>query len=149
MGNGFTHQNSFLYLCVDCVENGHISGRVFSQRLTQPMGFSDLGSLFLQVDHLMDQQGFPQAFQDIRSFVSEHSFTPELPAAATPQQGMPIGEVLEARGARDTLVLSIVTRQNATWQGRIHRLDCGNATQFSSALELLAYLERELNTRAK
>lgn len=144
MGNGFNHQNSILYLCVDRVTCGHIAGRVVSQRLTRPMAFSDLGSLLLQLDRLMNRQGFPQAFQNIRSFVDDGSSGPELPAADTPEQGMPADQVHAARGALDTLVLHIVTRRNSTWQGLAYHAGREEAvSRFSSALELLIYLERE------
>lgn len=44
------HQNGVLRICVDRLEGNRAGGRVFSQRLTAPMSFSDLGGLLLQLE---------------------------------------------------------------------------------------------------
>ena len=62
------HQNGLIRVCVDDIAGNRVSGRVYSQRLTSPMAFLDLGGLLLQLEELLETQNFPQAFQRIRTF---------------------------------------------------------------------------------
>ena len=79
-----------LRVCVDQSDNGRISGKVYSQRLTRPMAFSDMGSLILRLDEVLEKQNFPQAFQHSRSFREHES---NVPASADPSEGIPLEEV--------------------------------------------------------
>ena len=79
------HQNGTIRICVDRLEGNRAGGRVLSQRLTAPMAFSDLGSLLLQLESLLERQNFPQAFQRMRSFTKE---APEYPAGLLPEGAM-------------------------------------------------------------
>ena len=121
------HSNGFFRICVDSVEQGWVSGRIFSRRLTEPMVFSDLGSLLLQVEELLEKQDFPQAFQQMRTFT-----------------GTAPGTVASAWGKRATFVLYIITRRNASWQGKVDWLDGGEPDAFTSDLEFLKLAENHL-----
>lgn len=135
------HQNGVFRICVDRLEENQAGGRVFSRRLTAPMAFSGLGGLLLQLEALLEQQNFPQAFQRMRSFTGE---TPEYPSGLLPEGAMPAEEVEGARGEKATFVLHILTRQNATWQGVLEWLEGERRDRFSSDLELLNLLEQDL-----
>ena len=140
------HQNGAIRICVDRLEGNRAGGRVLSQRLTAPMAFSDLGSLLLQLESLLEQQNFPQAFQRMRSFTKE---TPEYPAGLLPEDAMAAETVAEARGETATFVLRVLTRQNATWQGVLEWLEGERRDSFSSDLEFLKLLERDLRQIVK
>ncbi|HJA64154.1 MAG TPA: hypothetical protein H9719_08495 [Candidatus Intestinimonas stercoravium] len=58
---------------------------------------------------------------------------------------MDAGEVAGARGEIATFSLNILSRRNATWQGRLDWLDGGPAQVFSSDLELLDLVEQRLD----
>lgn len=136
-----SHENSVLKICVDSAEVG-VRGRIYGLRLRKPLEFSDMGSLLLQVERLMDSQNFPQAFQRIRSFQKKG---PEYPPSVLPEDGMAQAQVDEARGELSTFLLHVVSRQNATWQGRLAWP--GEApVEFSSDLELLDQVESRLLT---
>ena len=135
------HQNGVIRICVDRLEGSRASGRVLSRRLTAPMPFTDLGSLLLQLEDLLEQQNFPQAFQRMRSFTHE---APAYPAGLLPEGAMAAEAVAEARGQAATFDLRILTRQNATWQGVLEQLDKGERTPFSSDLEFLKLVETHL-----
>ena len=47
------HQNGLIRVCVDDIAGNRVSGRVYSQRLTSPMAFLDLGGLLLQLEELL------------------------------------------------------------------------------------------------
>ena len=140
------HQNGAIRICVDRLEGNRAGGRVLSQRLTAPMAFSDLGSLLLQLESLLEQQNFPQAFQRMRSFTKE---TPEYPAGLLPEGAMAPEAVASARGEAATFVLRVLTRQNATWQGVLEWLEGERRDSFSSDLEFLKLLERDLRQIVK
>ena len=140
------HQNGVIRICVDRLEGNRAGGRVFSQRLTAPMSFSDLGGLLLQLEALLERQNFPQAFQRMRSFTSE---APEYPAGPVPPGGMSGETGGGGKGGEATLVLRILTRQNATWQGVLEWLEGEQRNNFSSDLEFLKLLEQDLRQSVK
>lgn len=135
------HSNGFFRICVDSVEQGWVSGRIFSRRLTEPMVFSDLGSLLLQVEELLEKQDFPQAFQQMRTFTGTAPAEKEL---FLPEGAMDAGTVASAWGKRATFVLYIITRRNASWQGKVDWLDGGEPDAFTSDLEFLKLAENHL-----
>ena len=127
-----------LRVCVDQSDNGRISGKVYSQRLTRPMAFSDMGSLILRLDEVLEKQNFPQAFQHSRSFREHES---NVPASADPSDGIPLEEVVGASGALATFTLYVMSRRNASWQGWVDWMDGSPRQQFASALELIRLAE--------
>ena len=142
MPANLTHSNAALRVCIDRAEHGHISGRVFSRRLTQPISFSDIGSLLLQMEAVLDKQNFPQAFQRTRTFTAGKNTT--VPAAATLDEGMPAEAVAEARGQVSTFMIYVITRRSTTWQGRVDWLDGSPMEEFSSVLELIKLTDQRL-----
>lgn len=135
------HPGAALRVCVDHNEGGRLSGLVYSQRLTGPVAFHDVGELLLRLDELLDTQNFPQAYQKARSFAGGKGS--EIPAATDPEHGMPAQTVAEAHGLAGTFLLQITARKNATWQGRVDWLD-GRRDEFESALELIRLLEERM-----
>lgn len=128
-------------VCVNDAEPGRISGLVYSQRLTAPMPFADLGSLLLRLDEVLDKQNFPQAFQKSRSFSAKES---SVPAAKTPEQGLSPEEVEGAHGKVYTFVLHILSRRSSSWQGSADWLDGNCPQEFDSALELMRLIEEHV-----
>lgn len=138
MPTKLNHQNGMFRICVDHVDEDRVSGRVFSRRLTAPILFSDLGGLLLQLENLLESQNFPQSFQRIRSFRQQEL---EFHDAVLPENALSEQVVRAAKGQMATCVLSVVSRQNATWQGIIDWLDGAQPKSFSSDLEFLKLLE--------
>ena len=137
----FSNLNSpsaVLRVCVDRSDNGRISGMVYSQRLTRPMAFSDMGSLILRLDDVLEKQNFPQAFQHSRTFREHES---HVPAAADPSEGIPLDEVEGSAGSLATFTLCVISRRNASWQGWVDWMDGSPRQQFASALELIRMVE--------
>lgn len=141
MSTRLSHRNAVLRVCVDRVENACASGAVYSQRLTAPMAFSNMGGLILQLERLLEEQNFPQAFQRLRSFTEPE---PVRPVPLLPEGAMDAEAVSAARGRKASFDLSILSRRNATWQGRVDWLDGSPAQSFASDLELLDLVERRL-----
>lgn len=133
MNPELNHTNAALKVCVDRAGEGRISGRVYSRRLTECIPFADVADLLLRLDAVLDEQNFPQAFQRARSFTRKQGISK---AAASLEEGMSEAEVSEARGEKADFILYILSRRNASWQGRVEWLD-GTESPFESALELI------------
>jgi len=138
----FNYHDAALHICVDSTENSIFAGRIVSRRLSAPMSFSDAAHLLLQVDALLDEQAFPQAFQRIRTFSDSGAHS--VPAARTPEEMLPQETVAAARGAVCTFILQVTSRQGATWQGFLDWQDGSPRQNFSSALEFLKLVDDRL-----
>ena len=138
----FNYETAALRVCIDRAEEGCLSGRILGRRMKQEASFSDIGSLLLQIEAILDEQKAPQAFQRGRRF-SEKPVEP-VPAAESLEDGMPSEAVQAAHGAVATFCLQIVTRCNATWQGAVDWLDGLGPQSFDSALELIKMLDARL-----
>ena len=61
--SAFNQMNSYLRFCIDYAHGHEVRGRLFSQRFTQPVEFTDLADLGLFLEEVFDVQKYPQAFQ--------------------------------------------------------------------------------------
>lgn len=134
------HYEAVLRICVDELGEGGIRGRVVSRRLTEPMPFSDVGHLLLQLEEVFDRQNFPQAFERRRTFGVRQEES-SLPLAQTLEQGMDPEEVARAAGQVATFDLYVITRRNTTWQGFVDWLDGSPHSHYKSVLELLKLID--------
>ncbi|MBP1737221.1 MAG: hypothetical protein H6Q60_1102 [Oscillospiraceae bacterium] len=127
-----------LRVCVDSGTGGELSGMAYSQRLTEPLVFSNLIRLILMLDQLMDEQNFPQAYQRARTF-QEKAPRP-VSSAAAPGEGLAADIVQSATGAAGAFTLFITSRREASWQGTIDWEDGSAPVSFASALQLIRLL---------
>jgi len=129
-------RNSDLRICIDSIADGQISGRVYGQRLENPLLFADIGSMLLQIDDMLNAQDYPRAFQRKRSFSEEQQVT--APSSPEISGDFMRKEDVEAnQGKIATYNINIVTRQNTSWQGAIDWLDGSPPQAFRSVLELI------------
>ena len=135
------HYDAAIRVCVDQLQEGRISGRVVSRRLTAPFRFGDIGSLLLQLEEVLDAQNFPQAFERTRTFRPGPSSGDHVPAAEDLDHGMTQEEVESAWGAEATFALFVVTRRNTTWQGFVDWLDGSPRQEYASVLELIKLVD--------
>jgi hypothetical protein len=138
-----SQNNSALRVCVDSVAGGQIGGRVYGQRLTEPLLFADIGDLLLQIDAVLNSQDYPRAFQRKRSFGAGEKETP--PADKEFGGNFMSKETVEAsQGEIGTHILNIFMRQNTSWQGSIDWLDGSPSRGFRSALEYIRLVNEAL-----
>jgi hypothetical protein len=143
------YNSAKLRICVDGVDGGAVSGRVFSQRLTEVLVFPDLNSLVLRLDRIMDEQNYPQAFQRKRTFNAAASAHGRNKAANAPEEEndriyMNEETVEGAVGEKATFVLQVRSRQNTNWQGTVDFLDGAGNREFESELGFLALVNEFL-----
>ncbi|MDR2355132.1 MAG: hypothetical protein LBE16_02945 [Clostridiales Family XIII bacterium] len=142
------YNSAKLRVCVDSAENGLVGGRVYSMRLKDVLFFTDLNSLVLRLDRLMDEQNYPQAFQRKRTFrmaapTSRKNGKTDIAAAVTVTEEddrpyMDAESVAGAVGEKATFVLQVLSRQNTNWQGYVDFLDGAGNREFESELGFLA-----------
>jgi hypothetical protein len=147
------YNSAKLRICVDSVDGSAAGGRVFSQRLQDVISFTDLNSLVLRLDLLMDEQNYPQSFQRKRTFKT---------AAVFPKRGKNKGAAAEERedrpymdaetvtcafGEKATFVLQVMSRQNTNWQGCVDFLDGVGDRRFESELGFLTLVNEFLSEK--
>ncbi len=116
----FGYHGAALQVCVDKNEQGRLSGWVASGRLKEPLPFSDMGHLILQMESVFEFQNFPQAFQRTRSFTADKKGPCSVPQAAeSSEDGMSIEAVSAHSGALGCFTVRVNSRRNATWQGLV------------------------------
>lgn len=125
-----TERDGLFRICVDQASGG----QVYSRRLEEPFSFADLGDLMVKLERILERQDYPQSAQVIRTFRAGER-RPEHPGL--PDGGMTWETVRQARGARMTFDLLILSRRRATWQGYIQWSD-GTRTHFENDLSFLA-----------
>ncbi len=148
------HRKTALRVCVDMIQNGRISGRVYCPCLNcaeDGLPFTDIADFFLQIEAMFDRLDFPQAFQRKRSFVEEKQLIPAIMAQSEVQSAEVDDQnedVMERQGTVFTFTVYVTARQNATWQGFVDWLDGGPRQNFHSALELIRLTAQVLDQRA-
>ncbi len=124
-----------LRVCID-EENGDLKGRIYSKMSAKPLRFYNCTEMFLVADQLFDECGYPQTFQEKRSFQNERS----AGHYARPKVRLEDKEVMKQSGICRTVDVLVRSRRRAGWQGV---LSCGDAQppmEFQSEMELLKYL---------
>lgn len=122
-------------VCIDAYKED-ISGRLYSPLSTEEITFGGVGELLLKMDKLFDKVGYPQAFQNKRSFDGEQG-------VGNAYRGIPkvlrTGENIVAQtGAYSTYDVEVISRRNTSWQGVIYTADGERKGEFNGEVELLA-----------
>lgn len=127
-------------VCVDSVNNGNLSGRFYSKMSSDPISFSSIAKLLLGADKLFDLRGYPQNFEEKRSFTKQKVWSGKY---SVPSALLDDETVLAQRGLLFTFDILVQSRHRAGWQGIIVNLE-GEAVEFQSELELLESIEMEM-----
>lgn len=132
-----------LRVCVDRMDSEQLTGRVYSQYLTDPVVFRDITDFLMQMEDVFDKLDFPRAFQRKRTFSTTE---PEFPAPPAKKQEpaliyMEAAYVDRMKGEAMTFLVWVATRQNSSWQGWIDWLDGSPKVDFDSALELIRLID--------
>ena len=137
----YNYQNTGITVCIDKSINGILSGRLLCPILPHPRHFTDVGGMLLQIESILDEIGYPCAFQRLRSFHDKQ------PIYAKPKYNEKVLPILpeQRRGGLMTMVVRIISRQNASWQG-IAETEDGRVIKFQSCLMFLKLLVAEYET---
>jgi len=140
----YNYHNTGITVCIDKSINGILSGRLLCPILPHPWYFTDVGSMLLQMEEMLDAIGYPCAFQRLRSFHDEQ------PKYTKPNFGEKVIPILceQEKGELMTLVVRITSRQNASWQG-VAETENRKVIKFESCLMFLKALVAEFESRGK
>ena len=122
-------------VCIDAYKED-ISGRLYSPLSTEEITFGGVGELLLKMDKLFDKVGYPQAFQNKRSFDGAQDI-------GNAYRGIPkvlrTGEDIMAQvGEYSTYDVEVTSRRNTSWQGVIYTAEGVRKGEFNGEVELLA-----------
>lgn len=126
-------------VCIDTYR-GDVSGWAYSPMCEDGVAFSGIGELLLKMDKLFDSIGYPQAFQNKRSF----------------EEGKPLGnlyrgipkpvrkneDILDKCGKLCTYDVAVESRHNTSWQGTVYDTEGRDVGRFDGEVELLEKLTR-------
>ncbi len=117
-------------ICVDSYENSQLAGRLYNPHLKEGISFSNLMQFLKDMEILLDDMNFPQAFTSTRYFSNpiSHSW-----------DGSSEEPMLQGKLA--TFAVKVLFRQNASWQGSISWIGQGKEQSFRSALELVFLID--------
>lgn len=127
-------------ICFDLFDHD-VQGRVYSPMSRHAILFRDCGEMFLKADALFDRKGYPQAFQEKRSFqnISESQGCFDVPKSLLTEE-----EIMKQRGRIHTLDVLVQSRRYTGWQGKVLSCDRNFFVLYKSELELLKYIYGEL-----
>ena len=121
-------------VCVDSYEDGIFVGRFYNPGSSQEYAFKSMSQFLTQMEDLLDQMQFPQAFTAVRTF----SMRP------TEAISFEDSDMAKETGRLATFVVRVLFRQNASWQGSLTWEDTGQEENFRSALELIFLMDSAL-----
>lgn len=132
---------NLMNICIDKNESNEKQGRFYHRYSAQPEVFTDLNSLLIKADRLMDKIDYPQASMRNRNFFDESKGIKEKGA----EKVKTTDEILSESGKKATFVVNVQYRQNATWQGKVLWAEAEKSCNFRSALELLKLIDGALD----
>ena len=134
-----TRMPSEVVICIDRIEKGRlIFGRVYNRYSKKASRFTDVVSLFEILEKLMNSISFPGQTVRYRTFKKTASEVTELEIAK--KKVWSHKELFKQNGEERTLFLSIISRNNSTWQGEVYFLEGDLNYQFKSEIELMDFI---------
>ena len=127
-------------VCVDSDAAQDFRGKFYSKMNREPISFRDFGEMIVLADKLFDKRGYPQTFQEKRSFRSK---APEKGRYAAPEICLEDEEILAQQGGRCTFDILVQSRRRAGWQGVLLGED-GIMHEYQSEMELLKEIGAEV-----
>lgn len=120
-------------LTITSYQDKHLCGQLYTPQLDRRIPFDNLLQLLLLIEELLDRNNTPQRGMDLRMFQSQDA------GVLLQRTAPPI-----ARPPLASFTVTILFRQNATWQGTILWADRQLESHFRSALELISLMDGAL-----
>ena len=125
-------------LCMDEM-SGDISGRAVSPLEKGEIAFHGVGELLFKMEQVFNRAGYPQAFQEKRSFSGNREQKGNY--QGIPEAVRDAESICNEKGKIFYLDIVVKSRRNASWQGVIYDETGNLAGEFQGELELLQYIE--------
>lgn len=132
-----TYPANSIRVCIDSDIANDFQGKFYSKMNREPVSFRDFGELIVLADKLFDKRGYPQTFQEKRSF---RGMAARKGGYATPELFLEDEEILAKQGACYTFDILVQSRRRAGWQGVLLSED-GIMHEYQSEMELLKEID--------
>ncbi|EXG85170.1 MULTISPECIES: hypothetical protein [Lacrimispora] len=145
-----TDRVSTMLICFHGKKEGNLYGEILNCYIDGPVWFSDIGDLMLKLDEICDWVGTPQPTTNPRflnkkmseEYAHRTKGKNKIPVKAKIQLQDSLTLSTRAVHAKETLIVKIEHRQNASLQGIVAgRLTSRNYVAFRSALELMRMIK--------
>lgn len=129
-----------IILKVHSYENKNITGYLSNVMQDSDERFDNLTQMLFGIEKILDDNQFPQPNLETRTFPQ---------AAGTSGKPKPV-QVEKSEDSQESgtpiasFKLSVMFRQNASWQGNLVKIDNNTAAQFRSVFELIQLLDSVL-----
>lgn len=124
-------------VCIDTYEDKIMQGRIYNSFFESGIEFNGAIGLLQNMEKMLAQIQFPQAFSSTRTFASDA----DQRALHPTDQNIKVGR-------RATFSIKLLFRQNASWQGSVTWCEGKVEESFRSVLELLLLLDSALDNRS-
>lgn len=120
-----------------CIEEKSpaILGMAYSPLSKEPIHFTDIGQLLILLDALFDEVGYPQSFQDKRSFNKDSARDNRYSGRPSPKTD-PV-TVASYHGKLTSFTLIVDSRRDSSWQGMILSKDDEIIGSFDGDMDLM------------
>ena len=143
LSDGYLQKITCFRLCIDekKEESDAVRGRIYGIALKEPVLFSSYSEVLMKLEKILDEIGFPQAFQQLRSFRREEKETMKQKNEVI--QYHSAEDIDVEKGKISTFDIDFATRQHSSLQGKIFDEKGLESAEFDSELELLSFLSRQ------
>lgn len=141
---------NLICVCIDDNENADYQGLIYHQYADDPISFSGVAGLILEMENLFDEWDFPQRGLAERKFDKKKE-NHSRPVSENADDKLKIEIISDTHGVRNvqnkkgklgTFVIQVVFRQDASWQGHVIYQEENEKLDFNSALELIKIIDR-------
>lgn len=129
-------------LCVDQVEDGSLSGRMYHGYSTEAVEIRELDQLLFELERFFDSINFPYPSTNERKFLKEETRRERI---ETKVKKVSDEELLKKHGDIGTFIIRVQHRQNSSWQGRITWMDRDETIYFRSVWEMIKLIASALD----
>ena len=120
-------------VCIDAYDNGNLNGRMYNPYFDAGITFRSTMEFLKKMDSMLEKMNFPQSFSINRVFQPISEIETLMTPSTEPK-----------RGKSATFAVSVLFRQNASWQGSVTWLEENREESFRSVLELLFLMDSAL-----
>lgn len=126
---------NLIRLCIDGYQDGSAYGKVYFTTRKEAITFQDLAQMVIAVDNILDVQGYPQSFQDKRTFFKEK--TKDSTYTYKPEIIINHDEWYNHLGTCQTYNILIESRYHTSWQGTLYDKDNYIIKSFDNIFSIL------------
>ena len=129
---------NLLNICLDCLENGEMKGRIYHCYQEEPVKFVSVVELITIAESLFEEIQHPQASTKTRTFEEKTNTYPLLKLNKKVSQE----DLIQHRGEKGTFILHVQFRQGSTWQGELSWIEKEEHYQFHNLLEFIKIMDQ-------